>query len=288
MDPSMPDVHLEISLLPRVWPPCPSREKTTLRRLVSLLTTFATRADITDKLMLPSWSPAIFTSADATLAVDVVSVSCLVLDLDEQVKLPTGLPWDDCFQIWHSTWSHTPELPRLRIVIPLLHPAPGEIWSAAWHWAARFVPTTDRNCKNANRAYILPARPSTGCESFTKVKPGPLFDLLGALPSPQKKRRVPALRQSVLKVPPRLRGGAIRRRLARDPITRQRAAHALGAKVAGCDGKTRAEKIICPACGRRSAWFWVAPERQTRAHCHHENSCGWSGSLDELLAEGAP
>ena len=52
---------------------------------------------------------------------------------------------------------------------------------------------------------------------------------------------------------------------------------------------TRADRVPCPACGRPSAWFWLSPGALSTAQCHHKDSCGWWGHLDELLDDqGSP
>lgn len=57
-------------------------------------------------------------------------------------------------------------------------------------------------------------------------------------------------------------------------------ASALGAKVRG----DRARDVLCPQCGKRSAWFYVSTVGHTfgGAACKHRNSCGWAGGLRAL------
>jgi hypothetical protein len=79
---------------------------------------------------------------------------------------------------------------------------------------------------------------------------------------------------------------ALRRRLA-EPEVRREVADRLGATVRGAGDSERAEGLACPACGRPSAWFLLAPHRATRARCKHRTSCGWTGPLTDLLARAA-
>jgi hypothetical protein len=81
----------------------------------------------------------------------------------------------------------------------------------------------------------------------------------------------------------RLLEAAVRGRLLTDPASRERAAIEAGAQLAGVDAERRATGIVCPACGRASVWFYLAPTRLRRARCNHRESCGWTGGVDELL-----
>ncbi|MCB9796517.1 MAG: hypothetical protein H6741_27790 [Alphaproteobacteria bacterium] len=250
------------------------------------LTTHPPRPDVKDKRTLPAFSPTRLTEG-ATRGNDaVLEVSCLVFDLDEPGQVESLLPWTGCLWVEHSTWSHTPEAPKLRWVIPLARPIPVADWARAWTWAARHVPGADRVCKDASRLFLLPARPYNDAPVVARVEEGPLFDLLPNVP-PESSPAV-VQRRPRLTVPARLVASAAKRRLAKDPDSRRRAAEHLGARVVGARDSQRAEGIPCPACGRSSAWFWLAPQRQTRAHCNHQNSCAWSGPLEELLTGLAP
>ncbi len=283
---SMPDVQLTVTLFNNIFSKKPQGWKGSSSSLIHLLGQFPAREDIEDKRKLPAWSPSIYEPSAPRGTAGIVAVSCLVWDFDE---LPTELPaapWDDCLQVWHSTWSHTDEDPRGRLIIPLASQVPLDLWSHAWKWCSLFAPGADPSCKDAHRLYIRPARPKATSPMFFEVQPGPQFDLMAVLPPPPPPRRRTARRNSPVRVPARLQSHVIRRRLARDPQARERVAEALGATVAGCGDKVRAERVMCPNCGRQSAWFWITPDRQTRARCQHLNSCGWSGRLDELLLFG--
>lgn len=94
-------------------------------------------------------------------------------------------------------------------------------------------------------------------------------------------------RAAMLPVPYRLRDRAIGVRLASDPASRERIAAEVGAELAGSGDDRRAVHAPCPACGQQSAWFYLSPSRLRRARCNHRNTCGWTGTLDELLVRGA-
>src|SRR5260221_9100982 len=104
----------------------------------------------------------------------VLEVSALVFDLDpvppDFARL-AGICWLD-----HTTWSHRPEAPRWRVVIPLARPVPAQAWADVWRRArAALCPEADPVCKDPSRAYWLPSRP-TGVVPDASYHPGPLLD----------------------------------------------------------------------------------------------------------------
>lgn len=121
-----------------------------------------------DKLDLPGWIPARFLPGETRRrAAGVESVSALVLDLDagdvgpegEAARLAAGsMGWAALF---HTSWSHTPEKPKGRLVLPLDKPCPvdrwGETWKAAASWAKHEGLTVDPAAKDPCRLYFLPA-----------------------------------------------------------------------------------------------------------------------------------
>ena len=240
------------------------------------------------KLRLPCWSPAIYEPGATRGAAGVVAVSCLVLDYDDGTSITEGIrPWSDWPLMVHTSWSHTPEHPRFRVVLVLDEPVPVDVWPKAWAWAHEHSGGhIDPACKDPSRLYVLPA--VAGPEAaYTALDHDPGGHLLRidweTLPgvaepkvaSPSSKART---RTSSRPASPAHRRA--RRLLCTDRGARERAAAWLGAKVSA----RRAEHISCPACGRPSVWFWLEPGAQSTAQCNHRNSCGWWGHLDELLA----
>ena len=63
----------------------------------------------------------------------------------------------------HTSWSHTPEHPKARLVFPFAEPAPVARWEQVWDAAARWAKlgglTLDPATKDASRLYFLPAYP---------------------------------------------------------------------------------------------------------------------------------
>lgn len=277
----LPEVRLGISTFDNAWDKQPKGRIITLGALVRALLTVRVLPEVTDKRALPSWSPARFIG-ETRRAVDVVEVSCLVLDLDDGDAIAVSNAWADVSHVLHSTWSHTEEAPRFRLVVPLAKAVPASSWSAAWTWATSRTPTADAACKDPSRLYFRPAVRDATQPHFARHIDGPVLDVLPKLVASAERARPVATRA---RVPARQLEHVVRQRLATDPGTRERVAAELGAPVVGIGDGRRAEHLPCPLCGRASVWFLVNPRRQRRACCHHRNSCGWTGPLESLLGD---
>jgi predicted RNA-binding Zn-ribbon protein involved in translation (DUF1610 family) len=263
-----------ISLFPNALSKTPKSLELSLDQLARSLTRFRLYPNLTDKKMLPAWSPARFQSGTTRSAQNVIDLSCLVLDLDTPPFRPE--PWASYWYIRHSTWSHTEAHPRQRLILPLAKPLPAAKWPVAWAWAQQQEPSLDAHCRDAGRLYFCPALADPNQPHFAEVHPGVLLELVlsDPPPPPQPRRR--------LRVPFSERQRVLEQRLRLDPYTREQFAMGLGALVLGEGSGRRAAKLVCPQCGRASVWFPIAPLRSGKAWCNHKNSCGWSGNLTEL------
>ncbi len=256
----------------------PSMKILSLDELIQRLTAFSHAPRIRDKADLPAWSPARFRPSTTRKAVNVVDISCLVLDLDTPPFDPE--PWQRWCYVRHSTWSHTPAHPKSRLVLPLARPVAAAEWPSAWGWARSLAPELDKKCSDASRLYFLPALADPAQPHEAEIHDGALLDLaavcaaLPPAPPPAPVIRLPA--------PWFLRRSVAARRLCHDPLTREDFAQRIGASLQGEGRSRRAAHIPCPACRRPSVWFPIHPERLRWASCNHRNSCGWRGPLDAL------
>ena len=211
------------------------------------------------------------------------AASVVALDVDDGITT-----WEahgrflDVFHVIYTSWRHTRERHRFRVVLPLARDVSGVEFKLLWAVLARRLGgNVDGQTRDLARALFLPARRPDGWRAGAKAwDEVPLLDpdalLVDALALVQPPRR-PA--SEPVTVPPELAYAVAARRLSNDPDVRRRAAEHLQATVR----ETRAERIACPKCGRPSVWFWIDPSVMKTARCNHRNSCGWWGRLEDLL-----
>lgn len=250
----------------------------TLDRLVEALTTFRTAPD---KLCAPGWAPHRLTTPRRAMA-NVIDVSCLVYDYDDGTTIEaareTWAPW---FHVLHTSWSHAPDRPRFRVVLPLEAAIPKQHFLGTWMWGAeRSGRAVDAQCKDTARLYFLPSTPD-GSRGVSHVHDGPLLD-----PRPWREPPAPPRppRKTTGPVGPRSVSSEVRAVL-RTAEGRHRAAVVLGARVLDRPTGTVASRVQCPRCGRDTVFFVIDNYRNPMARCEHRgDSCGWYGWIDELLA----
>jgi hypothetical protein len=240
------------------------------------------------KLEIPCWSPVrcLPGMTRGVPAVDVVT--CLVLDYDDGTELDDALaPWLEWPLVAATTWSHRDVNPRFRIVLALQTAVPAAAWPTVWAWAAaRAVGSVDPACKDPSRLYLLPAVRHEH-SPYRRVEHDPGGPLLAvaahvALSAPGAPTSSPepiARSASACRPPADAARRAARGVFRTDEGARRRAAAWLEAEVTG----RRAQRVPCPKCRRPSVWFWLSPGALATAQCHHRQSCGWFGHLDELL-----
>ena len=108
------------------------------------------------------WSPACYPSDARRSAAAVLELSLLVFDVDHDCDLDdirrrlNGLEY-----VLHSSHSHRPEYPKVRIVIRLSRPVPGPDWRRFFHAAhARLLGgVADRACSDPCRIFYWPTCP---------------------------------------------------------------------------------------------------------------------------------
>jgi hypothetical protein len=156
-----------------------------LEELRRLLTRFT---ELADKRQARCWSPTRYADGMTSRSnAGVESVSCLVFDCD-RVE-PDWARLERYWYLAHTTYQHTPERPRWRVVLPLAVPVPAGEWALTWRRAhAALCPETDPNCKDASRQYYLPSHPP-GAQPEGRCHEGRLLDpaTLPELP-PEPKR----------------------------------------------------------------------------------------------------
>lgn len=126
------------------------------------------------------WSPTLYRPGSRRGSESVVHLSCLVLDYDDNTPIDQASSrWLEWFHVLHTTWSHRPDAPRFRIVLPLARPVLAEDWPQVWTWAeAQSERTIDPSCKGAARVWALPTVPSKAAPQRAFAHAGSLLDPL--------------------------------------------------------------------------------------------------------------
>jgi hypothetical protein len=161
-----------VALFAGIDRPTVQPKRLTLDELATLLSRFEVMAD---KRRGRCWSPTAYAVGHTTRGnAGVEAVSCLVFDLDRVPPDPKRL--ERVYWIGHTTWSHTPRVPRWRVIIPLAQPVSAKGWGDVWRRArAALCPEADPACKDPSRAYWLPSH-NGGVSAKATRHEGPLLD----------------------------------------------------------------------------------------------------------------
>jgi len=235
--------------------PIGTRHDLTVSMLARTLTT--PRSVPASKLDAPSWSPCTF-RGDQRANARAERLCCLVWDYDDGTTIEAALaPWTGTYVIWHTTWSHTTETPRYRLVLPLAVSVPAKDWRALWGAVAPLAAgEPDRQCRDPSRLYLCAVDRGPFAAG---VSMGELYTMPPVPP--------PIPRKQVRHTPGR-------------EVDRVSVAHTLGARISGGIAKG----LTCPQCGRGSVYYYLEPEQWDGAACGHRNSCGWLGGVSALVS----
>ena len=148
------------------------------------------------------WSPACYPSDARRSAAAVLELSLLVFDVDHDCDLAdirrrlNGLEY-----VLHSSHSHRPEYPKVRLILRLTRPVPGSDWRLFFHAAhARLLGgVADRACSDPCRIFYWPTCPpgaerlaehhvgeALDPEEFLTAEPAPAAPLHGPVRTPER------------------------------------------------------------------------------------------------------
>lgn len=268
----------------------PNGESIHWRELAGRLTTFDRPAS-GEKTDLHAWSPCSYKSGTTRGAKNVVEVSCIVLDIDSDSR-PVSIeeackPWQGVAHCVHTSWSHTVERPKFRVVIPLARAVKAKHWARVWAWAERRAGVeVDGKCKDPSRLYFIPALRSPDAPHRAFVSEGPMLELPADAFVPTRRERTAQKWKEAAQIPAMRQFspvGDYARRVAKySPEERERIGLALGGFV---DDHGVVRDVVCPGCGRASLFWGVTPKGGPRAMCRHRSSCG--GTFDLVDLKGA-
>jgi len=281
-----------VSVFERITTKEPERRAWSFAQLKQVLGTHHRREGWTSKSTVAAWSPATYKEGTTRGAANVGTVTALVFDFDDGTPISAAGAFRDWAHLGHTSWSHSEEAPKWRIVLPLEEPVPGEHWPRAWHLAINLweeikpegAGMPDLHCKDPSRLYFLPAwRSGQARQAWTWN--GPECRLLGldwqAIPEAPKRRTVAQSRTRI--APAADLDRDLKRRLRHEPRFRELWCDRLGGSIV--NGYAR--RILCPQCSRNSVWYVIDPAEKKGAQCNHDapppdGSCGWFGNLWEL------
>lgn len=157
---------------------------------------------VADKVTSRGWSPATF-AADRRAKAGVEAVHALVLDYEAPEGEP-HTPVDDALDLWagslgllHTSYSHSPERHRYRLVLALSRAVSAQEYPVLWRWAASRCAeaghSIDEACRDPSRLWFLPAVPPGGEASYfcRRLDGGPL-DVDAALAEQRQREAPPA------------------------------------------------------------------------------------------------
>lgn len=124
------------------------------------------------------WSPALYMPDTKRGSENVIHLSCLVLDYDEGSSIATAsATWQDYFHLLHTTFSHKPERPKFRLILPLAEPVPAAEWHKVYEWAQQRTHfKVDPTGKSIGSTFALPQVPDKTSPRVAWTRPGPLLD----------------------------------------------------------------------------------------------------------------
>lgn len=140
---------------------------------------------VRDKKSVAGFSLASFQENKRTLS-RVEQVHALVFDFDngdttfkQAVKL-----FADTAKIVYTTFSHTTDHPKLRLILPFPRPVSADEYARVWDWAAKKITSAghmlDEAARDASRFWYLPSHKPKAPYEWRELS-GSLIDLEGAL-----------------------------------------------------------------------------------------------------------
>ena len=130
----------------------------------------------------PAWSPTRYLPGATRGNAGVEVVSALVLDVDHAA--PAWPRLEGLAFAAHTTYSHRPEDPRWRVLLPLARPVPAPAWGGVWRRAVHhLLPARRPRLQGPGPAALLAGLP-TGRARARAAPPAP-----GSTPTNYRRRR---------------------------------------------------------------------------------------------------
>lgn len=263
----------------------PQQVEVSLRNLAKALMMPSKPFPVREKKSLPLWSPTIF--AGNRSGANAIEISCLVFDLDDGTDWAWRLGWDEYHYIAHTSFSHSEQVHKWRIILPLEEPVIATDWKRASQAAKQLwdkvvgegEPDSSAltDCARMYYRYATPARGDNHLQA-AKAHKGSKFLRLDYSHIPKEEKK-PRYHRWVSRKPGAKVGIEA---LFHNPEFRMGIASKVGASING----NVARDILCPQCGKREVYFSIDPSLPHAVlwpHCNRANKCQWWGRLEDLI-----
>lgn len=279
------DKNFKISTFSNKFTRIPVPAEVTLRNLARALMMPSKPFPVREKGSLPLWSPTTFNGNRS--GVNAIEISCLVFDMDDGTDWGHRYSFSKYHYIAHTSFSHSEEIHKWRIILPLEEPIPAIDWKRAAKAAKELWDNTigegepDSNaltdCARMYYRFAYPEREDKDLQSTAAHKGEGLLRLdYSHIPKEEPKKRYERWK-------PRKAGAKIGvEGLFHNLDFRMKIANRIGASI---DGNI-ARNVTCPSCGRDEVYFSIdpyLPHSVLWPHCNRANKCGWWGKLEDLI-----
>tara|TARA_S200002703_G_C3801324_1_gene247684 strand:+ start:4395 stop:5237 length:843 start_codon:yes stop_codon:yes gene_type:complete len=279
------DKKFKISTFSNKFAKVPVEAEIDLRKLAKALMLPAVPYPVREKGSLPLWSPTSF--AGNRSGAHAIEISCLVFDLDDGTDYAFHTAFSQYHYIAHTSFSHTEEINKWRIVLPLEIPIPAADWKRAakagkelWdNLAGQGEPDSSalNDCARMYYRYAIPDRSDADLQGTKAHKGEGLLRLeYSHIPKEEPKKRYKRWESK------RAGSKSGMEALFHNPEYRRALAQQIGASIEG----NVARNITCPACNKREVYYSIDPDLMHAVrypHCNRANKCGWWGFLEALI-----
>lgn len=246
---------------------------------------FLSECDVTDKKEnVGCWTPNQWKEGETPTNKNVLETYAFVCDFDKMSRDEAK----EIFQtlrgyayIAHATFSHKPDAPSFRVILPVSRPIKPEEFKRIWWEVHEIFPLLDKACKDPRRLWLLPSVHQDHQDWYwCKGQNGEVLIDVDALLLASMERKPPTPPAP----PPKFSSEktAMNYAINKDPSVRLQIAEQLGATVME---RGVAMGVLCPHCHRNSVWFTINPTDGGWARCNHSNKCGWYGQLTQYMEQ---
>lgn len=237
---------------------------------------------------LPLWSPTAFDGSRS--GANAQEISCLVFDLDDGTDLLYHHNFGEYDYLFHTSFSHTKQHHKWRIILPLANPIPAKDWKRAakaakelWDLLAGMGEPDSNALTDCARMYYRFAYPdSDAAQEIQQVYNHETGNYLDLDYSHIEEEAPPVIRRYQRWTSRRDGQKTGIEALFHNPEFRMGVANKIGARIDG----NMARGIRCPSCGLDEVYFSIDPSLShsvTWPHCNRANKCSWWGKLEDLL-----